>query len=512
MTQYREILRLHNQGISISSIASCCECSRNTVKNVLQKAGEIGMQWPLSADVTDEKIRRLLFPMSIPEGNRKQPDYEYIHKEMAKSGVTLSLLWNEYCEQCRQTDCMPFMYTQYCKHYREYAAQTKATMHIAHKPGETMQVDWAGQTAYIIDRDTGEIIPAYIFVAALPCSGYAYCEGFLSQDQESWTAAHVNAYRFFGGVTRILVPDNLKTGVEKPSWYSPVINRTYHELAEHYGTAVIPTRVRAPKDKASVEGTVGAVSTWIIAALRNAQFFSVSELNATVREKLETFNTRPFQKKAGNRQSVFLEEEKDFLLPLPEKPYELAIWRTAAVAFNYCIQVDRNFYSVPYAYIKQRVDVRVTRSALEVFFQGSRICSHPRITGKSGQYSIMTEHMPDGHKQYLEWNGERFIAWASKIGHCTEVVVRGILSSFSVEQRGYRPCMALLKLGDKYSVSRLEAACQRALTYTPRPGFKSIQSILATGQDKLRQDDSPEQKQTDDHGFTRGSSYYGRDE
>ncbi len=300
--------------------------------------------------------------------------------------------------------------------------------------------------------------------------------------------------------------------MDKPSWYSPVINRTYHELAEHYGTAVIPARVRAPKDKAAVEGSVGSVSTWIIAALRNQQFFLLPELNVAIREKLKAFNARPFQKKPGSRQSVFLEEEKGFLLPLPEKPYELAMWRTATVAFNYCVQVDRNFYSVPYAYIKQRVDVRLTRSIVEVFFQGNRICSHPRISSQSGQYSIVTDHMPDGHKKYLEWNGDRFVAWAAKVGPSAEVVVRGILSSFSVEQRGYRQCMALLKLGDKYSVSRLESACQRALTYTPRPGFKSIQSILATGQDRLRQEEFPEQKQTDGHSFTRGSAYYGRDE
>ena len=232
----------------MSSIAKCCECSRNTVASAIGRAKEVGLSWPLAGNLTDEKLRKLLFPDTQQVSTRKLPDYDYIHKEMARSGVTLSLLWNEYCELCRLNSDIPFMYTQFCKYYREYASKTKATMHIDRKPGECIEVDWAGQTAGIIDSDTGEIIPAFVFVAVLPSSGYAYVEACLSQNQENWISAHVNADRFFGGVTRILVPDNLKTGVEKPSWYTPVINRTYHEMAEHYGTAVIPARVRKPKD------------------------------------------------------------------------------------------------------------------------------------------------------------------------------------------------------------------------------------------------------------------------
>ena len=248
MTKYREILRLYSQGISKSSIARSCECSRNTVISVISRAEESEISWPLPCDMTDGKLQKLLFPSTASLTARKLPDCEYIHTEMAKSGVTLSLLWNEYCQSCRLSNEIPFMYTQFCKYYRDYANTTKATMHINRKPGEQLEVDWAGKTASIVDTDTGEVIEVYVFVAVLSCSGYAYVEGFLSQNQECWIAAHVNTYRFLGGVTRILVPDNLKTGVERASWYIPIINKSYHEMAEYYDTAVIPARVRKPKD------------------------------------------------------------------------------------------------------------------------------------------------------------------------------------------------------------------------------------------------------------------------
>lgn len=508
MTQYREILRLHSQGISQRSIAASCSCSRNTVSSVINRAGERGIVWPLPEDMTDTKIQKLLFSVGDTSTVHKLPDYEYIHREMAKSGVTLSLLWNEYCESCRLGDEIPFMYTQFCKYYRDFVSVSKATMHIDRKPGEQMEVDWAGQTAGIIDNITGDIIPAYVFVAALSCSGYAYVEAFLSQNQECWIAAHVNTYANFGGVTRILIPDNLKTGVEKPDWYTPIINKTYHEMAEHYGTAVIPARVRKPKDKPFVEGTVGVISTWILAALRHRQFFSLHELNAAIREKLEEFNRKPFQKKPGSRLSVFLEEEKPLLLPLPQRPFELAVWKIATVAFNYHISVEKMQYSVPYEYIKHKVEVRITKSTVEVFYGGNRICSHVRLSGYPGQYSTIPEHMPEDHRRYTQWNAERFLSWAQGIGENTMAVVGAILASRKIEQQGYKACMALLKLADKYSVGRLENACKRALGYTPNPSFKSIQTILATGQDKISEE-PPTPDTSSEFGFTRGAEYYG---
>ena len=512
MTKYREILRLHNQGISQRGIAASCQCSRNTVSAVIKRADECGISWPFQKDMSDGKLQDLMFPEKALPTSRKIPDCEYIHKEMAKSGVTLSLLWNEYCEQCRLSNEIPLMYSQFCRYYRKYANTTKATMHIHRKPGEQMEVDWAGQTAQIVDRSTGEIIQAYVFVTVLSCSQYAYVEAFLSQNQECWIAAHVNAYRFFGGVTRILVPDNLKTGVDKASWYTPIINKTYHEMAEHYGTAVIPARVRKPKDKPNAEGAVGIISTWIIAALRNQKFFSLRELNAAIHDKLSEFNNKPFQKKPGSRLSVFLEEEKSALMSLPATPYELALWKKATVQFNYHIAVEKMHYSVPYEYIKHVVDVRITKNVVEVFFNNHRIASHVRLHGRVGQYSTIVEHMPQDHRNYTTWNAERFISWAEGIGPHTAIAVKAILSAHKVEQQGYKSCMALLKLADKYSVLRVEAACQKALSYTPRPSYKSIQTILKTGQDKVvvEKDITPgTNENTLNFGFTRGSVYYG---
>ena len=510
MTNYREILRLEHLGLNNTQIAQSVSCSRTTVINVLQLAKEKGLSYPLPELMSDKAIFEALFPTAVGRMKYKMPDYEYVYKEMQRDGVTLDLLWREYVEECHQNGEIPYQSTQFNKYYNDFCAKKNATMHLNHKPGEIMQVDWAGDTTGIVDTDTGEIIKVYVFVATLPYSGYSYVEGFFSMDQESWTTAHVNAYKYFGGVTKMIQCDNLKTGVVKHGKDEVELNRAYQELAEHYNTAVIPARVRTPKDKAFVEGTVGVISTYIIAALRNRQFLSLSELNEAIWERLYEFNHKPFQKKDGSRASMF-EEERPFLLKLPSEPYELSQWKIATVAPNYHIAVDKMNYSVPYEYIKQKVDVRLTRSMIEVFFGGNRICSHVRLYGRPNQYSTNEEHMPPDHKKYVAWNSERFIEWASKIGPKAEVVVRAILSSYKIEQQGYKSCLALLKLADKYSVERLENACAKALTYTLQPSFKLVKSILASGQDKtLNSSETKPVDHSSQYGFTRGADYYGR--
>jgi len=331
MTQYREILRLHQQGISGRGIAASLSCSRNTVSATLKAAEALGISWPLPDAISDRELEERLFPESGLDGNHKLPDFDNIHKEMGRSGVTLSLLWYEDSEACRTCLAIPYQYSQFCKLYHEYIQKTKATMRIHHKPGEKLEVDWAGKTATIMDNISGEAIKAYVFVAALPYSGYSYVEAFLKMDMESWIQAHINCFEYFKGVARILVPDNLKTGVDQVSWTHTVINRTYNELATYYDTVVIPARVHHPKDKASAEGTVGVISTWIIASLRNQTFFSLAELNREIKHRLGDFNTRPFQKKEGSRESIFLSEEQHCLTMLPAQPYELATWSSATV-------------------------------------------------------------------------------------------------------------------------------------------------------------------------------------
>ena len=439
------------------------------------------------------------------------PDFEKVSKELTRSGVTLKLLWMEYCEECRQLGKHPFMYSQFCFHFQKFAEQERATMHIPRKPGDRIEVDWAGDKLYIVDRDTGEAIPVYLFVGVLPFSMYAYAEGCLQMDMENWIHVHVNMFQYFGGSAVMLVPDNLKTGVDHTNdWYTPQINRTYRELAEHYNTAVVPARVRKPKDKSSAEGTVGVVSTRIIAALRNRKFFSLEELNRAIRQKLDEHNKTPFTKREGSRYSVFQSQEKAFLHKLPTAQFELAQWKVATVQYNYHISVEKMQYSVPYEYIKQKVDVRLTRNMVEVFYNQNRIASHRRLYGHPGQYSTVESHMPEDHQKYLQWDGERFIRWAESIGPATAITVKGILTSHKIQQQGYKSCMGLLKLADKYSVARLESACVRALQFTPQPSYKSIKNILVTGQDKLEIAPAEKKPANNEYGFTRGAEYYGR--
>lgn len=514
MTKYREILRLSNLGLSQQNIADSCGVSKKTVNRVLKKAKEINISWPLDANDTDAVLAEKLFPSADKPtaSNKRMPDFAYIRKELLRNGVSKKLLWTEYMEDCRANGEEPLMYSQFCYHIQQDEQKHRATMHISRKPGEQVEVDWAGDPATVIDPDTGEALKAYVFVGVMTYSQYAYVEAFLDMKQKSWISAHVHMYEYFGGVARILVPDNCRTAVvHNGGWKDQQINETYQEMAEHYGTAIIPARVRTPKDKPNAEGTVGMISTWITAALRDEQFFSLAGLNRAIREKLELFNHKLFQKKEGSRISLFLEEEKPFLTPLPAARFELADWKQATVQFNYHISIEKMLYSVPYEYIKKKVDVRVTEHTIEIFYNHNRIASHRRLTGRPGQYSTITEHMPQDHQRYLEWNGDRFRKWAGRIGINTYTVVNAILTSKPVEQQTYRSCMGLLKLAEKYSDSRLEAACKKALSFTASPSYKSISNILATSADQTgpseNRSGNTEQKTK---GITRGADYYRR--
>ena len=512
MTNYREILRLKGLGFSDRNIARSCSVSRNTVKRVLDAAVEKNVSWPLDFDMTDTALEELLFPSAKSATNKRLPDYEYIRKELMRNGVTKKLLWTEYCEECRQTGESPLMYSQFCEYIHRDEQKRRATMHIPRKPGQQIEVDWAGDPAYIIDPDTGEMTECWLFVGVMTYSQYTFVEAFMNERTANWINAHVHMFEFFGGTTPMLVADNCTTAVnhKKSDWYTPVLNTTYHEMAEHYNIAILPARVRRPKDKPNVEGSVGKISTWITAALRNEQFFSLAELNDAIRKKLKTYNARQFQKKECSRLSLFLGEEKPLLAPLPATPFEPAEWRQATVQFNYHIAVENMYYSVPYQYIKNKVDVRVTGTTIEIFYNHDRIASHHRLYGRAGQYSTITEHMPEDHQKYLEWNGDRFRRWADQIGANTRKVVDGILTSNRIEQQSYRSCMGLLKLADKYSSRRLEQACERALAYSSRPSYKSIKNLLsASTQDTETDNVSETEELARPRGITRGAGYYG---
>ena len=510
MTKYREIIRLSGLNFSERSIALSCSASRNTVSKVFKRAKELNLSWPLNSSMTDGALKNLMFPKDKTATEKRLPDFSYIQKELLRNGVTKKLLWVEYLEECRMSNEEPLMYSRFCYYIQQEEQKRRASMKIPRKPGEQVEVDWAGDPAYIIDSDTGVLTEAWIFVGVMSYSHYAYVEAFINEQQKAWITAHIHMYEYFDGVAKILVSDNCATAInlKQSSWYTPSVNATYYEMAEHYGTAIIPARARKPKDKPCVEGAVNLVSTWIVAALRNEQFFSLEELNAAIKLKLEEYNSNLFQKKEGSRLSLFLGEEKPLLAPLPATRFELAEWKIATVQFNYHIAVDKIYYSVPYQYIKNKVDVRVTDTIIEVFSNHTRIASHRRLRGRAGQYSTITEHMPQDHQKYLEWNGDRFRKWATGIGENTASVIQQLLASGRIEQQSYRSCMGLLKLADKYSPSLLEEACQKALTYSRTPSYKSIKNLLIIMKDTPLVEATSEEA-TNHHGITRGARYYG---
>ena len=511
MVDYREILRLNSLKYTQRQIAASVHSSRNTISEVIKLADKINLSWPLDDWLTNERVYALLYPNKLEAVNpRKEPDYNYIHKELAKPGVNLTLFWTEYCSECYSSKLTPYMYTQFCDKYRKWARLTKATMRISHKPGDAMQVDWAGTTIPYYDRVTEDAYDAYLFVAVLPCNCYAYVEACDDMKITNWLLCHVHAYQYFGGVARLLIPDNLKTGVVKNTRYETILNKSYAEMAEYYETAIIPARVRAPQDKSLAEGTVKFATTWIIAALRNQKFFSLEEVKAAVKEKLDELNNTPFKKREGSRFSAYTSEEKEFMKPLPLTPFEPAVWSTAKVPLDYLITDGKNKYSVPFDLIGEQVDIRLTKTTVEIFFHGARVASHPRISDLRREPIVQPEHMPVEHRKYLSYNADDFKVWAVSIGNNTEKVVDLFLTSGSEAEQGYKACASLTKLADRYGHDRLENACRRSLELTKVPSVRIISSMLKNGQDKIQLEQPPTHKETRSHGITRGAAYFAK--
>jgi len=509
MVNYREILRLRSLGYTQRQIAASAHCSRDTIREVARLADEYNMAWPLDPEMTDHVIQSLFYPKRAKQSEKKEPDYLYIHKELAKDNVTLTLLWSEYCETCYAEGSVPYMSTQFCDKYRKWARLTKATMRIKHKPGNAVMVDWAGSTFDIHDSVTGEITEAYLFVAVLPCSWYAYVEPCLDMKSESWIACHVNMHSYFGGVARLTIPDNLKVGIDKNTRYDTILNRSYSEMADYYDTAVVPARVDRPQDKSAAEGTVKHTSTWIIAALRNRKFFSMHELKTAVSEKLEEFNTKGFQKREGSRRTAFLNEEKTFLKPLPASPYEPAVWSKTTVQRDYLITDGNNKFSVPFDLIGEKIDIRITRNTIEAFFHGARVASHPRPDKCLHDPITIPEHMPEHHRKYLSYNDDEFLSWAAIIGTGTLAVVKSFLESGKASEQGYKACASLTKLADRYGQERVEIACVRVLAYTSQPSIRSINTILKNRQDTADcKSDNQLSASGRGSGITRGAEYF----
>ena len=513
MSKEHQILHHLSEGKSQRMIAGTLGVSRNTVASVSAAAMRSGRSYPELLQMDERELFQTLFPEKAAGQVWVPPDYEKVHKELLRHGVTLRLLWEEYVDACHEAKQPPYMYSQFCKRYADYVDQNRLTMHIQHKPGDKLMVDWAGTKLAVYDRYSNASQPCYLFVAVLPFSMYCYAEAFATMKQEDWITAHIHLYSFLGGSTRLLVSDNLKTGViQNRKHEDPVFTRSYSELAEHYKTALLPARVLAPKDKAAVEGTVGQLTSRIIAKLRDKRYFNLYDLNQAVSRELEAFNARPFQKKEGSRYSVYTEEELPFMQPLPLFPYEFASWKVATVQLNYHVSVDKQYYSVPYAYARKKVDIRSTDTLIEIYYQGNRICSHRRLHGRMGQYATNPDHMPKNHQLYSEWNADRFKRWASDIGPSTRDVVDKIFASYRVEEQAYKGCLSLLKLADRYTSDRLENACRAALTHIPSPRYKNIRLILEAGQDLPKKQEAVPSDATETiNCFThlRGASYYG---
>ena len=506
MRKIKEVLRLKWQNAcSKKQIATSCNISRSTVREYLRRAQDAGLTWPLSPELDDKVLENLLFPVK-EAGNcleRQMPSMEYLFRELKRKRVTLQLLWYEY----KQASPEGYQYSQFCNHYRKWVKKLDVTLRQEHRAGEKLFIDYAGQTVPIINRSTGETIEAQIFLATLGASNYTYAEATLSQDLPSWIKSHVRAFEFFGGVSEILVPDNLKAGVTNPCRYEPDINPTYQDLAQHYGTAVIPARAGKPKDKAKVESAVLVAERWILAALRNHTFFSLQELNKAIWEKLAEFNNRKFQKLDTTRKKLFETIDKPALKALPSRGYEYAEWKKARVNIDYHIEIDRHYYSVPYQLAKQQVDVRVTANTVEVLFKNQRVASHLR-SYLAGKFTTLKEHMPKSHQKYLEWTPSRIIRWAGKNGPKTQQLVTHILDSRPHAEQGYRSCLGIMGLAKHYCPERLENACSRAIIIRAF-SYKSVKSILKNGLDQQPLVfDQTENTPPVTHDNIRGKRYY----
>lgn len=502
------ILVLYFNGFSQRQIADKLRRSRNTVSTVVKAANAHHLTSEQVKDLSEVELVRLLFPEKEFEPVYVQPDYEYCHKELLKDGVTLSLLYEEYVSECKNQHKPFYKRSQFFDKYAEYVKKNRLTMHINHKPGDRVMVDWDGTTMNVYDEYTGEVMPAYLFVGTLPFSMLSYVQACPTMKIHDWVDCHIKMFEYFDGVPRLLIPDNLKTGVISNKKYDdPILNKTYQEMADHYNVTIIPTRVRSPKDKAAVEGTVGNVTNAIIGKLRNRKFFSYEALNSAILTELDKFNTKPFQKRDGSRMSVYQDEEKDFMKPLPAAPYVLSSWKTATVQLNYHIQVDKMNYSVPYEYVGKKVDVKLTKDTISVYYKGTCVASHKRLYGRTNQYSTVETHMPENHQLY-QWNADRFLNWAKSIGPATLKVIDKHIHRYSVEEQSYKGCISILKLADKYTAPRLENACQLALEHIPNPTYKNIRLILEAGQDLV---EKPKERSdlSEEHAIVRGPSYYG---
>ena len=509
MRKLAEILRLDAAGLSKRQIARSCNIARSTVADHLERMKAAGLNWPLPPDLDEEQLEQRLFggstPTRKPEVLRSVPDWSSIRRELSQKGVTLKLLWQEYS----QADPHGYRYTQFCEHYRRWAKSLDVCLRQTYRAGERLFVDYAGLSVPVIDPQNGEIHEAQIFVAALGASHYLYVEATRTQQLPDWIEAHIHTYEYLQGVTEITVSDNLKSGVSRACRYDPDINPTYQDMAAHYGTAIIPTRPRKPRDNAKAECGVQIVEQEVLAPLRHQTFFSLSQLNRAMWARLDELNRRRFQKLDASRRDLYLQLDQPALKPLPPRRYEYAQFLKARVNIDYHIEVLGHYYSVPYELKAQQLDVRLSARMVEALKKGRRVASHPRDDRK-GRHSTDASHMPRAHREHLSWSPSRILQWAGTIGpHCAQAA-KLIIDSRAHPEQGYRACLGIIRLDRSYPSERVEAACRRAIALEVC-SYRSIKSILKTGKDlePLPTDKPASQSCKHHHHNVRGREYYG---
>lgn len=504
MRKVREVLRLkHALGFSFREISDATGVGKTAVGEYIRRAAVIGVTWPVPAEIDDATLERRMFDCpDAPAAERGTIDWVKVHEELKRRGVTLVLLWQEY----RSGNPEGYGYSRFCDLYGAWRRRVSATMRQTHVAGEKLFVDFAGDTIPVFDAATGQSRPTHIFVAALGASNYTYAEARWSEGLADWIGSHVNALTALGGVPKAVVCDNLKAGVTRPSRYEPGINRTYQDLATHYGFVVLPTRVRKPRDKAKVEVAVLIVERWVLARLRNHQFFSLGELNIAIRECVVDLNNRVMRKIDRSRRELFETLDRPALRTLPDEPYRYAEWRKCRVAPDYHVDVAGHYYSVPSRLIREIVEVRITDVTVEILHKGSRVASHARSPVRN-RHTTIVEHMPSAHRRYAEWTPARVLQVAAKVGPSTIALVEAIMKAKPHPEQGFRSCLGILRLEKSYGAQRLEAACRRGNDIGAR-SYSSIASILTHGLDRAYAQDNAPESEPIRHANIRGRGYY----
>lgn len=491
------------------AVARSVGVSAGVVGSVLSRAKAAGLASWAEVDVLDEaSLDTALFRVPGSHGGpavlheRAEPDCTWIHRERGRVGVTLQLLHDEY----RQQHPEGYGYTAFCGRYREWLARRGLVMRQVHVAGEAMFVDYSGKRPRLVDPRTGEVAEVELFVAVLGASSFTYAEATRTQQGPDWIASHVRALEFFGGVPRAIVCDQLKSGVSRSCRYEPEVQRTYEDLASHYGTTVLPARVRKPRDKAKVEVAVQVVQRWILACIRNEVFSSLEALNSRIRELLKILNARVMRRYGKSRLELFESMERSVLAPLPATRFEHSEWKRARVNIDYHVAFDGHLYSVPYALVHEEVWVRATSSTIEVLHHARRVASHRRSRDR-GRHTTIAEHMPSAHRAHAEWTPSRILGWAESSGSETRTLCEAILRDRPHPEQGFRSCLGILRLGKRYGVERLEAACARANRAHAR-SYRHVESILQKGLDRVPLDDGNANAVPIAHENVRGPTEY----